>query len=87
MEQYFLPVILILVGALVLVRNITHFLDDEKLRIYLETSPKSKMWVKKFGVEKTMSLSKTIFLPIGSIVAFVLLGVGLWNTAVLMQLL
>ncbi|MGB2740353.1 MAG: hypothetical protein WBC60_07330 [Cognaticolwellia sp.] len=86
MEQYLFPVIMIVVGVIFLTRNIIHFRNEEKLRSYLETSPKAKLWVKKFGIEKTMSLSKSIFLPFGSLVAAAMLGFGIWNMTILAQL-
>jgi hypothetical protein len=86
MEQFLFPAIMIVVGVVFLIRNIVHLRNEEKLRSYLETSPKAKLWVKKFGIEKTMSLSKSIFLPVGCLVAAAMLGIGLWNMAILAQL-
>jgi len=50
--------------------------NKEKMRQYLNKSPKGKLWVTKFGIEKTMKYAKTIFLPIGIIVATTLIVLG-----------
>ena len=79
MEPFIFPVIITLAGIFFLIRNIAHLKDETKLREYIEKSPKSKLWVKKFGVEKTMNLAKKYFLPLGILVSGCLLGVGLWS--------
>jgi len=67
LEQLILPIILLLAGVYFLIRNVNYFKDESKLRNYLETSPKGKRWVNKFGLEKTVNLSKKYFLPLGII--------------------
>jgi hypothetical protein len=52
---------------------------------YLETSPKAKLWVNKFGIEKTASLTKSIFLPLGCLVGLGLLVVGLRGLYIYLQ--
>ena len=79
MEPYIFPAIATLAGVFFLIRNIIYFRDDEKLREYIEKSPKAKLWIKKYGTEKTMALTKKIFLPLGILVSCGLLGVGLWG--------
>jgi hypothetical protein len=79
MEQFLFPVLVTVAGAIFLVRNINYLLNEDKLRNYVENSPKAKLWVKKFGVKKTIILSKKIFLPFGIIVSFGLLGFGAWS--------
>ena len=69
MEAYIFPVITFLAGSYFLFRNISHLRDEGKLRHYVETRPKAKLWVRKFGVEKTIALSKRIFLPLGILVS------------------
>ena len=78
-EFLILPLICTLGGGYFLLRNISYLRDESKLKIYLESSPKAKLWVQKFGLEKTILLSKKYFLPLGIIVASVLLVIGLWN--------
>lgn len=79
MEPFVFPVIATLAGGFFLIRNIMHLRDEKKLREYIENSPKAKLWVKKFGVEKTIDLTKRYFLPLGILVSCGLLGVGLWS--------
>ena len=86
MEAYIFPVITFLAGGYFLFRNISHLRDEEKLRHYVETSPKAKLWVNKFGIEKTVALSKKIFIPLGILVSCVLLGIGSWAIYNLIQI-
>ncbi len=78
MEAYIFPVLAFVAGGYFLFRNISHFRDEGKLRHYVETSPKAKLWVKKFGIEKTVDLSRKIFIPLGILVSCVLIGIGVW---------
>lgn len=77
MEALVVPLIATLAGGFFLVRNIIHLTNEQKMMEYLETSPKAKLWVNKFGMEKTASLTKSIFLPLGCLVGLGLLFVGL----------
>ncbi|MDA3900285.1 MAG: hypothetical protein PF637_07175 [Spirochaetes bacterium] len=79
METYFLPIISIVAGVFFIVRNVIFLRNEGKLRKYLESSPKAKLWVSKFGVEKTVSLSKKIFLPLGCVIGTALLITGIWS--------
>ena len=85
MEQYIFPVIITLAGGFFLVRNIIHLRNEEKLREYVENSPKAKLWLKKFGIEKTVSLSKKYFLPLGILISFCLLGFGILSLSNLIR--
>ena len=82
---FLFPIVCILLGAFLIVRNISHSRNEDKLREYLKTSPKAKLWVSKFGIEKTTALTKKVFLPISFVISLVLLGVGLWNLIVLLK--
>ncbi len=84
MEQYLYPALATCAGAFFLIRNFIHLRNEEKLRSYLQASPKAKFWVAKFGMEKTVSLSKTIFLPLGCVIGAVLFGIGSWGLSVIM---
>lgn len=86
METYIFPIIAFLAGGYFLFRNISYLRDEGKLRHYVETSPKAKLWVNKFGVEKTIDLSKKIFLPLGILVSCALLGIGSWGIYNLTQI-
>lgn len=79
MSQLIFPIILIIAGSYFLIRNISMIRNDEKLRKYLETSPKGKLWVNKIGLEKTMDRTKKIFLPLGIISAFAMLAYGIFT--------
>lgn len=79
MESYVLPTVLVLAGTFFFIRNIIQLRNEEKLRRYLQTSPKAALWIKKLGVEKTVSLSKKVFLPIGCIISLVMVGIGVWS--------
>lgn len=82
MEQLIFPIVLLAAGCYFLIRNISMIGNDEKLKNHLETSPKGKLWVNKIGLEKTMDRTKKIFLPLGIISAFAMLGYGsftLWQ--------
>lgn len=48
--------------------------NDDKIKNYLETSPKGKLWVDKMGIEKTMNLTRKVFLPIGIFAAACMIG-------------
>ncbi|WP_027150377.1 hypothetical protein [Methylobacter tundripaludum] len=85
MEPFIFPVIATLAGSFFLIRNIIHLRDEKKLREYVESSPKAKLWIKKFGLEKTITLTKQYFLPLGILVSCGLIGVGLWSILILVQ--
>lgn len=79
MESYVLPTVLVLAGTFFFIRNIIQLRDEEKLRRYLQTSPKAALWIKKLGVEKTVSLSKKVFLPLGCIISLTMVAIGVWS--------
>ena len=85
METYIFPIIALLAGGYFLFRNISYLRNEEKLRHYVETSPKAKLWVNKFGIEKTIDLSKKTFVPLGIVVSCILLLVGAWGIYNLIQ--
>ena len=66
-------------GIFFLRRNIKMYFNPDSLKKYIETSPKASLWRKKFGVEKTIKLSKSIFLPLGILVSIVFIVVGFWS--------
>jgi outer membrane lipoprotein-sorting protein len=77
MEQLIFPILVTLAGAYFLIRNIIHIRNEEKIQHYVETSPKARLWVKKYGEEKTIYLTKKYFLPLGILVSALILGMGL----------
>lgn len=83
METYLFPVLSAAAGGFFLFRNINLLRNEDKLRQYLITSPKSKLWVNKLGLEKTVPLSKRFFLPLGCVAASILLIVGLWSISMI----
>ena len=84
MEKLLFPLLIAIVGALFLIRNISHIRNEQRLREYLANSPKAKLWVNKFGMEKTVELSKKYFLPLGIVISCLMLGVGTWSVITLL---
>ncbi|MEJ2032594.1 MAG: hypothetical protein P8Y63_06060 [Deltaproteobacteria bacterium] len=78
MEQLIFPVVLTLAGAFFLVRNMILLRNEAKLANYIQTSPKAKLWVRKYGVDKTIELSKNLFLPLGMVVSTIMFCSGFW---------
>ena len=79
MHPLIVPLILFVGGIYFLVRNIRLLKDKSELETYLATSPTGKAWVSRFGQEKTADLSKKYFLPLGAVVAVVMIGLGGWS--------
>ena len=77
MDDFLFPLIVTLAGGYFFIRNIIYIKNEEKMLMYLKTSPKAKFWVDKFGIEKTASLAKSIFLPLGSLIGLGLLFLGI----------
>ena len=76
MQNLMLSGLLILIGSFFLIRNFIFFIDERKLIADLEKSYKGKLWINKFGLKKTISLSKYIFIPLGSFISIIFLAVG-----------
>ena len=75
-EQVITSIMLITIGGFFLLRNIVFLRDEKKLREYLENSRKGRIWVSKFGVDKTSELSRKYFLPLGIVISAGLLIAG-----------
>ncbi|MBM4367805.1 MAG: hypothetical protein FJ102_16450, partial [Deltaproteobacteria bacterium] len=65
-----------LLAAFLVVFSVVHFLfvvsllrDPARLRAYVETSPKAFLWRKILGVERTVELTRRVFLPGGFVIA------------------
>jgi hypothetical protein len=78
-QRLILPALLVIFGAFFLVRNLSHLRNKSKLIEYLENSPKGKLWISKVGREKTINLAQKVFLPLGIVLALVILGSGLFS--------
>ena len=76
MESTIVGALLVIVGAVTLVRNLLMLRDPTKIVAYVETSPKAALWRNKLGIERTVELSKRYFLPLGSLVSVGLIAVG-----------
>ena len=63
-------------GLFFFIRNIRYLFNSQALRHYVATSPKAYLWQKKFGIEKTIKLTKNIFLPIGILISLGLIILG-----------
>ena len=68
-------------GAYFLIRNIRLMMDDDRLRSNLATSPQGKIWLNRYGMDKTVQLSKRLFLPLGAAGSLGLLGFGVYSLA------
>lgn len=86
MEALLFPILIILAGAFFLVRNVILLRDDAKLLSYVQTSPKAKLWVRKYGIDRTVEMSKKYFLPLGLLVSATLLAVGIWSLVRVLQI-
>lgn len=77
MNGYLISVFCILAGGALLIRNFIYYFNDDKLRNYLQASPGGKLWVGKLGMERTAQITRKYLVPLGSIIAICLLGVGI----------
>ena len=82
--EFFLPGSMTVIGVFFLFRNISMIRNESKLESYLHNSSKGKLWVKKFGIEKTKKLTQKYFLPIGSLISVLLMFFGVWNLVLLL---
>ena len=76
-ESTIQALLLIVFGAFFVVYNIRMMRDENLLRKYVQTSPKARLWRKWYGEEKTISLCKKYFLPIGTLVAGLMVFAGI----------
>ena len=79
MEALIISALMTVAGSYFAVRNIQMFRDPEEMAEYIRTSPKAKLWVKKFGEERTIELSRKYFIPLGTVVACFLTVAGGWS--------
>jgi hypothetical protein len=70
---------LLLVGAGIvgLFFCIWALVDPAFARRHVETSPKAWLWRKYFGIEKALTMTKEIFLPLGIIISVGLIISGI----------
>jgi phosphoglycerol transferase MdoB-like AlkP superfamily enzyme len=83
MIQMIYPILMTLIGALFLYRNIALYRDQQKLTAFLNSSLKAKFWVNKLGIEKTTKLAKNVFLPIGTLLSIAIIVTGVWTLTIL----
>lgn len=79
MKPYIYSIIYLAAGSIFLIRNIIYFQDEEKLRSFLEKSPKARLWLKKLGMDKTIQLSQKIFLPLGGAISLGFIVAGIFT--------
>ncbi len=79
MELFILPIILTIAGSYFLFHNLNMIQNEDKLIQYLESNPKGRMWVHRYGIEKTLDLTKKAFLPLGIMAAIIMLGFGIFT--------
>lgn len=70
-------ILLIVVGFIALYFSGRFLIDPAFATKYVAESPKAYIWRKMFGIDKTMTLTKYFFAPIGVILSIVLIAVGL----------
>lgn len=51
--------------------------NEDMLRKYLENSPKAYIWRKLFGIERTIELTRRVFVPIGLVISCLLILGGI----------
>ena len=76
MEFPYFALIALAAGSFFLLRAIVFLTNPEKLKSYLETSPKAAFSQNKFGPERTLQLAKTVFMPLAIIISLFLISVG-----------
>ncbi len=79
MDTEIISFICIIAGTFFLIRNVRMLKNDEYLRKYLETSPKGKAFVTKHGIDNAFKKTRQVFLPLGILIAIVLILSGLNN--------
>ena len=79
MRTIFFSGLMLIAGTYFFIRNLIYLLNESKMRVYLENSPKAKFWIKKLGMERTVRLSRFVFLPLGTLVALFFILIGSWR--------
>ncbi len=72
-----LPWFYIVAGTYVLLNNFRMLCYSNALSKYLQTNPKGTFLVSKVGLDKAIKLSKTIFLPLGCLLAICFVWLGM----------
>lgn len=70
-------ILLIVVGIIALYFSGRFLIDPAFAKRYVLESPKAYLWRKMFGVDKTMTITKYFFAPIGVALSLVLIALGL----------
>ncbi len=86
MELYIITAATFLAGIYFISRNILMMRDEKRLIAYLETSPKGKAWVARYGMENTIKKCKKVFLPLGCVIGCVLFAVGARNILIILNI-
>lgn len=82
MESLVIPVVTIIAGIYFLVRNIRLLRDEKKLAEYIQTSRRAKPWVDRFGANRATEIARRYLLPMGVVIAAILLSIGIWSLSV-----
>ncbi|BFM12864.1 hypothetical protein R50072_30170 [Simiduia litorea] len=83
MELYIFAAAAFCGGLYFVIRNVLLMRDEGKLIAYLQTSPKSKALVARYGMEETIRKSNNVFLPLGCIIGCSLLAVAVRNILII----
>ncbi len=78
MNNYIIPLFSIFVGILLLYRNLMFLLNTTKLEDHLKNNLTAQKWVAKYGFEKTLVMSKSIFIPIRAFMCVGIIVYGIW---------
>ncbi|MCH1924496.1 hypothetical protein L9G74_08105 [Shewanella sp. C32] len=79
MDTYLTSLLCLTTGGLLLMRNISHLLDNSQLHCYLQRSPRARRWVNYFGFDRSFSIAKKLILPLGCVISLSLIAFGGWN--------
>lgn len=79
MHPMLLPSLLMIAGIYVLFRNVRLLGNKDALHDYIMTTSKAKHWLKTYGEEKTVELTRKYLLPLGIVSALVMISIGVWS--------
>ena len=77
MVEEIYSLLLVGTGIVGLFFSIKALVDPAFARKHVETSPKVWLWRRHFGVEKALTITKKIFLPLGIVISLGLMVLGI----------
>lgn len=79
MNNLLYPGLLILIGIFDLVIALRFLVDKEFGEQYIRESPKAYLWRKIFGEENAYKITKSIFVPLGILLGFAVVILGVYQ--------